>query len=317
MAEYVDQLARDIISSAASDKNYLLAIRWVNSRYREIVSRVKFRHLRKVGELTVEGVIDTGTVDVTRGSTSVSGTSTTFETDISSGDQEYYWFRTLTNWYKIASITSDTALTLDTAFAEATVSDGSYKIIRKHHVVASTARWVGDFYLPRLRYRITKVHLDTLDFKFPARTICNHYPNYVAEVGVDSNNYGTYEFYPIPENAELVTYIYWELPSSLTVSSTIPPVIDAYTLKEGAMIDFYRYRKMEEIQKGNVEAAAVLANEEQKSTTRWEKRIKDAIRTSRGSDDMSLILNLYPDLPSRVGDQRTARDYVFDNWNRG
>ena len=50
--------------------------------------------------------------------------------------------------------------------------------------------------------------------------------------------------------------------------------------------------------------------------TKWEKAIKDAQRTQRGSDDVTLILQMFRGVPIGRGEQRTARDYVYDNWSR-
>ena len=123
------------------------------------------------------------------------------------------------------------------------------------------------------------------------------------------------EIYPPPEESELIHYVYWSLPTALTMASTIPPVIDQYTLKEGTLIDLYRYEKAAAIRKGNIEQAAVWRNEEKSQESKWRQVINDAIRTSRGTDDLSFILQI-PNVASQSRDQRTARDYILDNWSR-
>lgn len=311
----VDELARDVLASIATDANAIAAAKWIDNRYKEMVSRVRFRHLREVGELSLPAVYDTGTVTITRGSTTVTGSSTQFETDLSSGSQEYYYFRTSTAWYRISSVTSETELELSSAFAEDDVSAGSYKIVKRFHPLASDARWMGDFVHTRLRKRLERVSLDMLDIRAPGRSLAGNIPHLVAQVGVDSNGYVEVEVYPPPVESEIIHYIYWTLPSTLAIGSTIPPVIDPYTLKEGVLTDFYRYEKAAAIRKGNIEAAGLWRNEEKAQKSIWEKCIKDAIRTSRGSDDITLILEMFPG-SARMHDQRTARDYVYVNWSR-
>ena len=311
----VDELARDVIASIATDANAIAAAKWIDNRYKEMVARVKFRHLRQVGELYIPGVFDTGTLAATRGSTAITGDSTQFETDISSGDQEYYYIRAASAWYEVASIESDTALTLASNFAEDDETEASYDLVKRYHSLGSTARWVGDFYFTRLRRTLADISLNELNILFPGRTLAGHIPSHVAQIGVDSDGYLMYEVYPPPVDSELINYIYWKLPTALAITSTIPPVIDPYTLKEGVLIDLYRYEKSVALRKGNVEQAGVWRNDEKAQNVIWDKVMKDAIRTSRGSDDITLILEMFRGVPFGQGEQRTARDYVHDNWN--
>ncbi len=307
--------ARDVLASFDTDAEAVAVAKWGDNRYREMVSRVKFRHLRKVGELSLPGIYDTGTVTLTRGSTAVAGSSTQFQTDIGSGTQEYYFFHALVAWYKIASVTNETTAVLESAFAEDDVSGGAYKIAKRYHALASDARWIGDFYFTRLRKRLGTPPLDGLGIHSPGRTLAGNIPQYVSEVGVDSNGYRMVEVYPPPVNSELLHYIYWAIPTTLTLSSTIPTVIEPHTLKEGVLIDLYRHEMVKQLRLGNVEAAVVFRNEQRTQMGTWEKAIKEAIRTSRGADDMTLILEMFP-MHVRDTEQRTARDYVFDNWSR-
>lgn len=311
----VDELARDVLASIATDAGAIAAAKWIDNRYREMVSRVRFRHLRQVGELSLPAIIDTSTITVARGSTSVTGAATTFQTDMGTGTQQYYYFRPRIAWYKIASVASELALTLSSSFAEDSVSAGSYHIAKRNHRLAADARWIGDFYHTRLRKRLESISLDNLNILEPGRSLVGNIPHYAAQIGVDSSGYLMYEIYPPPEESELLHYVYWTLPVALTIGSTIPPVIEPYTLKEGVLIDLYRYEKAAAIRKGNIEQATTWRNEEKAQFSIWERAIKDAIRTSRGSDDISLILDFFASNRLR-SDQRTAHDYVYDNWSR-
>jgi len=311
----VTELTRDILSSIATDVGGIACAKWIDNRYKEMVSKVRFRHLRKVGELALPAIIDTGTVTTTRASTAVAGASTTFETDMSAGAQEYYYFKVQSAWNKIASVTDETNLVLSTGFGEAAAAAASYVIVKRHHPLASDARWVGDFYFTRLRKQLTEVPLEAIGIQAPGRSLTGNIPHLVAQVGVDSNGYPMYEIYPPPLLSEVVHYIYWALPTSLSLSTSIPLVIDPYTLKEGVLVDLYRYLKATELKKGNIEAAAVYRNDERAQGTIWKRAIQDAKRTSRGSDDLTFILEMYPGFSS-YHDQRTARDYIHDNWSR-
>lgn len=312
----VDELARDVLAAIATDANALAVAKWIDNRYKEMVSKVKFRHLRQVGELSIPGAYKTGTISAVRGSAAIVGVATQFATDITIATHQYYYFRTRSAWYKIAAVVGELNLTLNSIFAEDDIAGGSYVIAKRHHSLISTARWIGDFYHTRLRKKLLNVSLDELNIADPGRSLAGNIPRCVAQIGVDTNNNLMVEIYPSPNVSEMINYIYWMLPTTLSIDSTIPPVIDTYTLKEGVLIDLYRFEKAVALRKGNVEQAVVWRNEEKAQYGIWDKAIKDAIRTSRGADDITIILDYFNARGSGGGEQRTARDYVYDNWTR-
>jgi len=310
----VDELARDIVGSLAINEGYLIAARWVDNRYKQLVSRVRFRHLRKVGEIQIPATYDTGTLTTTRDSTTVTGSGTTWETNIGSGSQEYWYLKPSSAWYKIASVGGETSITLTTAFSEDAVAAGAYKAVKRHHPLDTTARWLGDFILTRLRLPLSVMSVEEMDRSYPGRILTDQYPQAVAQIGVDSNNYLMVEFYPYSASSEIVHYVYWDLPTELTIGSTIPAQIDPYVLKEGALVDAYRYLKSKSRQKGDHEGANSWRNDEFAQETRWERRIQEAAGTDQGIDDKAFILSMFG---GRVGsgDIRTARDHVLTNWS--
>ena len=316
----LDELSRDILASTITTAGAPAIWRWANNRYQEMVARVKFRHLRKQGELSLPAVVDTGTITATRGSVTVTPDATAQAAWLTSpgvATHEFWYLRARSGWYKVASVDALAAtITLTSAFAEDTVTAGSYKLVKRIHPLASTARWMGAFYLHRVRLELETVSLTELDILFPGRVVVGHYPTHVAQVGLSSSNILTVEIYSPPTETELISYVYWELPSALSSSTTIPAVIDSYTLKEGIMIDVFRFEKLTALRKGNAEVGAVFANEEAKQRKIWDEKIKDAIRTSRGSDDITLLLEMFHGRTKANREQRTAHDYVYDNWNR-
>jgi len=311
----VDELARDIIGSLALDEGYLLAVRWIDNRYKQLVSRVRFKHLRKIGEIQIPATYDTGTITTTRDSTAVVGVGSAWNTTPGNGTQEYWSLKPSSAWYKIASITDDTNLVLATNFSEDAVAAGSYKLTKRYHPLDTTARWLGDFVLTRLRLLLgPPIPLEQLDREAPGRILTSQYPTTVAQIGVDSNGYVMVEFYPYSANSEIIHYVYWDLPTELAISSTIPPQIDPYILKEGALIDAYRYMKSKARMKGDHEGANSWRNDEFAQATVYERRIKEAVRTDQGSDDRTFILSMYGG-HRRTGDIVTARDHVLSNWS--
>lgn len=313
----VEEIVRDIQVSAPSGIGGLAIARWIDNRYKEMVSRVRFRNLRSTGELVLAGVINTGTVSATRGSTTITGVSTTFATDLGATAQEHYYLRVRSAWYKIASVAGETSLTLATAFAEDTISGASYTIVKRTHSLASTARWIGQFLHTRLHHSLGfPLTMDELDLLAPGRILATGLPQRVAQAGVDSSGYLKVEVYPPPTESEILHYTYWTLPTALTMSSTIPAQIDAYTLKEGALIDVYAKAKIMQIEKGNVEAASVYSNSEAKQRTIWKDALKSAQYTQRGADDATFMLASFGSSNGGIYDISTARDHILLNWSR-
>ena len=310
----VDELARDIVGSLALDEGYLLAARWIDNRYKQLVSRVRFKHLRKIGEVQLSATYDTGTVTTTRDSTAVVGVSSLWNTTPGNGAQTDWYFKPSSAWYNIASITDDTNLVLSTAFSEDAVAAGAYKVLRRYYSLDTTARWLGDFVLSRLRLPLPLIPLEQLDREAPGRILTDQYPHCVAQIGVETDNYLKVEFYPYSATSEIIHYVYWDLPTELTIGSTIPTQVDPYVLKEGALIDAYRYLKSKARQKGDHEGANSWRNDEFAQSTKWERNIQEAVRTDQGADDKSFILSMYGGRRG-FGDIVTAHDHVLSNWS--
>ncbi len=314
----VEELVRSIKGSLPlKDLGGPVVAKWIDERYKEMVSKVRFKHLRKLGELQLPAYVEDGTITTTRDSTAVSGSSTSWLTSPSITPYEFWFLRGKTAWYNIASVTDGTNLVLTTAWSEGAVSGGSYKIVKRYHPLASDARWLGSFVHSRTRLGLDIETPETLDIIAPGRIHVGGYPRYVALMGKDAtNSYLMIEVYPPPKDSEIIHYIYWTLPSALSMGTTIPPQIDDHMLKEGAMVDVYKWAKIVSIEKGNVEAAGFYGNWEERQRTVWKLSIKDAQRTDRGVDDTTLLLQLRKG-SSRRGDGygvRTARGDIVAGW---
>ena len=87
-------------------------------------------------------IYDAGTVDVTNGSATVTGSGTTWSSELKAGD--YFRIGGLNDanavWYEIQSVDSDTQITLTTAYNEATATGQSYTV-RKVFTTKDTDTW--------------------------------------------------------------------------------------------------------------------------------------------------------------------------------
>ena len=312
----VEEVARTVVATVDVSGGYLLAAKWVADRYQELCSRSRFRHLRRIGELSLPADVAAGTVTATRGLRIVAGNATAAAawTNALIG----WHFRARTTWYEIEGV-SGTSLTLRSEYAEDTLTAGSYRIVQRYTYLDPAVRWLGDFLHMRRRQPITRTSLAELDMLHPSRQRVSVGPLLYAEVGEGINPSGArakqVELYPYCDNDELIHYVYWSEPPILRLDETLPASIDSYTLKEGALIDAMRMKMTEADKAGNVERTAFWRNEYRAQKTSWEQYILNAIRTDRGSDDVSFIMQS-AGYAAASSDIVTARDQVIANWPR-
>jgi hypothetical protein len=162
------------------------------------------------------------------------------------------------------------------------------------------------------------VNLGQMDREAPGRVQAGSYPIMVSQLGTDSSGDLQVEFYPYADDSEIIHYVYWSMPSTLSITTAIPPQIDPQVLKEGAEIDLHRYLMSKALAAGQYEAAAILRNEKNALETKWERIIQEARRADRGIDDTSFILKHYGTDWGRGirGDITDARDEIFYRANR-
>ena len=309
----VDEIASDLVGSFDAQDALVPALRWINNRYVQLVRRARFRHLRQIGELSIPAQQNTGTVSVTRGSTTVTGVGTGWSF---LPDTEGWYFRAGTAWYKIDSSGGATDITLASAYAEDDVSGGSYALIKRFHPLESDARWIGQFAHDRLRSTLDgPIAHAALDVIAPDRNLIASLPEFVAQAGVDSSGYLIVEIYPYCSRSEMIHYEYWSLPEDLGFSSDIPAQVDHDVLKEGALIDPFRWFMAKAAKQGKVDEAALWRNESRAQETRWKDYIKEAVRAARGAEDITAVLGWKSTTGRRIrGDIRSAEDYVLYNW---
>lgn len=312
----VSDVARAVCATVDVSGGYLLAGKWVTDRYRELCSRSRFRHLRRIGELLLPADVAAGTITITRGSRTVTGDATAAAAWKPS---HVGWsIRPRISWYEVESI-SGTTLVLRTAFAEDSVTASAYRLVQRYAFLDPSVRWLGDFVHMRRRGPVTRTSLAELDILAPSRPRVTGGPELYAEVGeaVDANGQRAkqLELYPYCDQDELIHYVYYAEPPALTLEDLIPVSIDEHTLREGALIDAMRSKMVEADKAGQVERAAFWRNEYRAQKTSWEQYILNAIKTDRGTDDVTFILQRAGyTAPSQ--DIVTARDQVIANWNR-
>jgi len=306
----LDDVARQTLAAVDTAAGHLLVAQWVSDRYRQLASRARFRHLRRVGELALPAVITAGTVTTTQGSRAVVGDATAAA---AWSPAIVGWaFRVDQAWYEVAGV-AGTTLTLVTPVAETGAAGETYTLAKRWHPLADDARWFGDVMHMRRHLRLRQVSLAELDATDPARRYTSTVPAVWAEVSASADGVKTIEVYPYVSAPEVLHYVYWAAPPLMDLDSLVPPSIEPRVLVEGALIDVFRWEAARAMRAGSLEAAAYWRNESRAQATSWERDIIEAIRTDLGSDDVSFILESARSTPG-FGDVRTAEDDVLARW---
>ena len=310
-----ENAVRSALGAVSSDASFLLGCSWANERYQQIVSRVRFKHLRRVGEFVAPAAITGGTANVTNGSVNVTVSVATTNAIVGRH------FRAANAWYKIATYVNAFQFTLDSAYSETTNTASGYSIDARFITLASEVRWIAPtIVMGRTRWPFNQTPLESMDMMYPGRIIANSTTLEAwSEVGSALNTGGVsckqIELYPAMTNAEIFYFVYWKLPVDIKEpTTTIPPEIDQYVLKEGILVDVMRNKMAVAVDAGKLEAAAHWRNEYRAQETKWENYIKDAIKADKGVDDSTFVLQAV----SRkfAPDIVTARDEIVarGNW---
>jgi hypothetical protein len=318
MALRVDELARSVLAEYRSSAGLLLAVTWIEERYKELVSKARFKHLRKVGSISIPKQYNTGTATFTEGSNVVNfaGGAGMLPSFVDRS------IRVSIEWYRITDVISSTQILIDPPFGESasapTFTGAGYVIVSRYFDLPPDRRWLGTFVHMRLRQSFTLKSLDELDAIDPERySVDGNGPRTGAEVGLSPQTGGKrIELYPYCVNDEVISYVFWELPNKLLPSDILPSVIDTIILKEGALINHARYKMAEALNEGKADVGGTWSNIASKNETKWYARyIPQAIGASNGDDDVTFVwqsarfLNTQPNHGSR--DIVTASDYVW------
>ena len=288
-----ESVARSVFADLSLELHPLIALRWINERYKALATRIRFRHLLRIGELTVPAAVQTGLVTVSRGSRIVTGDAAAITAW--STENAGWFFRGSKNWHEIDSVdlTAGT-LTLKTPYAEADIASGGYTLVQRFIPVAKEADRLGDkISFPRQNLILDRMSFTELNFAFPDRNLVSDSLGHWAEAPHSpSETDRRIEVYPyIKSNDEILHYVYWlATPDISTLEEELPPDLDINALKIGILIDAYRFLKGRALAADELEKGSIWRNEERAQETKWRTALSEAARRDRGSDDISLIL---------------------------
>lgn len=306
----IEDVARHIAGIAATEEDVLLIGQWVNERWRELANTNTLRHLRRTGELTTTAPENTGTVAVTKNSSTVAGTGTTW-TDALNGQ----YFRQKTNWYEVSVVTSATTLELKSVFTEDTTTGAGYNIVqRRYRLEPNVRQLLPVFSHMRLRRTLEVSSREGLDLAIPSRFSINNAPQYVVEVYPDPDGTKVVEIYPFTKDSELLHYVYWMEAPDLAFKDQLPAFIDIEALREGVMVDYLRHKMFKLSEEGKPREAELMRNEFRAQETLWKRDHKHRlIGQDNALDDLEIILTRSRAHPFTNGTGNRVIDDAFDH----
>lgn len=313
----LESIAAQTVASVGGGLSYPLVAEWVRARYQQLATRVKLKHLRQIGQVNIPAAITVTGVTATRGSTFISSVTAGVETSLLGANTTGWFARVATVWYEVNSYTVSVAGTitiqLKQPYAENNVTAGSCVLVSRYIKLDPNAAWVGRSWVhARHRRPLSITTMDKLNSMASYRPpIGSGGPQWVAE-GPELDGVKTIEVYPYAATSEALFYVYWKDVPSLTLTEELSSRIKPYILKEGALIDCYRYKMTQAADKMQIEAAAFYRNEMRTQETKWERYLMEAIQADQGEDDGQFILTTLG-RNGAYSEIRNARDQV---WSR-
>lgn len=313
----VDDAARQALAEVDTDAGFLRAVGWASDRYREITNRSRFRALRRVGELRLPPKLSTGTVTVTRDFNIVTGNAAATATWTDDLAGRYIRTNQGRGWQRIAAMVG-TDLRLETPWGDDTQSGASYEIVKRFHDVDPRARHLGKFVWMRFGRDLENITLTEMDIRFPDRlTVAAGGPLYVTEIGMNEAGTRQVEVYPyVSTESEVLHYVFWPHSPRLRPGDNLPEPIDPYILREGVLVDIYRWEAAKALRTGGSDAAAIWGNWAARQTTLWNQAIRDAGKADKGFDDVTLILRSGSSRSTAFGYNNTAQTEIYIRGNR-
>ncbi|WP_413935960.1 hypothetical protein [Nitrospira sp. BLG_1] len=313
MPHRVEDVARDALAACDCSAGHLLASQWVVARYQQLATRVRLRHLRRVGELRVPGQVTAGLANFTLGSDLITGDATAQAAWTS--DMIGRHIRGKVVWHEIVNVTSG-VLKIASPYTESSASASSYTIVQQWIPLDPLATFIGrQFIYAERRIAFDLRQREELDKAYPSRQAVGRGPDIVAEAPALPDGTRRVEIYPYQQDPLTLKYIWWPNVGEMQPQDALPPQLQKYALKEGVLIDIYRYKMAQAADKGEIEKAAFWRNEMRTQETKWEVYIRELMQSDNQFDDLTFILGV-PGIGMSDSDIRTAQDQVLSMWPR-
>lgn len=216
-----------------------LAKKFINQRYRRLADMRGWAGLRAEGEFLINAAYSTGTVTVTRNSTTVTGSGTAWA---ASDVGRQFQAGNRAPAYTITAVASGTSLTLDRVYGGDTASGSAYRILDAYVTVPADFKRFIVVTDPaqnwRLRHWVTQEEINRWD---PARTYTGS-PWALADRRFNSSGVPQYELWPYGTSAKNFPFYYTKQVADLAVDDDQPFYpLRGDELVKGALADLCRW----------------------------------------------------------------------------
>lgn len=215
----------------------------LNDILQEICQSSNFSWLYGDSSFITTAVYGTGTMTATEGSTTITGTGTTWTSGMVG--------RKITcenATYIIATFVSTTEMTISTNYAGAGGGGLSYKIFQDEYSLASDCEDVLSVRQENHPHKLIKVGIEVIDDYYPQRSSFG-YPVAYSIVGYDSSDYMVVALYPNPNVARNVYYRYKKRVTEMSADTDTPiiPLRYRWVMAKGALYVVAKYLDMPDI----------------------------------------------------------------------
>lgn len=311
----LETIATQVVAAIGGDIGYPLVAEWVRARYQQLATRVKLKHLRQLGQLNIPAARTEGQCAANRDLDIIPLYNVTYDPTLAGKNINGWFIRLKTVWYEIIEYNISGAqvfVRLKHPFAEDTVHLSGYTMVQRFVPLDVSATQTGTSWVHARRRRpLTRITMEKLNTLATFRPLVgNGGPEWVAD-GPEIDGIKTVELYPYSTTSEALFYVYWKDVPSISITEELPSSIKEYAMKEGALIDCYRYLMNQYLKKSAVDVAGFYRNEMRAQETKWDDYLMELIQADQGEDDGQFILRMLGNSPA-IGDIRTARDLVWD-----
>lgn len=241
-ASLIDSVLRDTghSSPSAETTKRTVVLGFINNTYARVTTSKHWDWLFSDTDMNFETPYETGTIAVTSGSATITGTGTNWSA------------LTIPHWkviikdeiYAISSVNSPTSITLESEYAQDTASGLSYKIVKSIYQLPADCEHAQSIVVDRVG-EMVPMGVQEFRRKTQYDPVQVGSPRFFTEVGRRSEDGLRYiEVYPSPDQKYQAHMDYGVNIMKLTDSATSYPLIpDRYrvVLYYGALAEMYRY----------------------------------------------------------------------------
>lgn len=257
----LQEMAREVHLYSDGVCPILLCTRFIRDRYRKICDRVLWSFKLARGAFETPASYSTGTVTMTNASTTVTGSSTAWTTaPVSLVGQQLKVNGVV---FTITAVGSDTSLTIDQAWMQATTAGMTYIACQAYigpvpgTTVPGLATWPSDFHgwysvvdptnSWKLHLGINSTEIDRIDARRSATgtpyILANGvYNTQMVGVSAGATPFMVYELWPHPLNLRQYMFTYERRIPDLSASTDTPiPIIRSDIIVKGGLADLARW----------------------------------------------------------------------------